>query len=359
MIIAILGTKGQFIKMAPIFLELEKRGHDYLFINAKQHVQSLEKMIDIFGTKKPDIEFWHYKEDITNVKQIIKWLFINTLQYSIGKKRKIFKFSGRNLILIHGDAPPVLLGVILSKFHKIDLAHIEAGLRSRNILSPFPEELIRIYADRKSTILFPLSDFALRNLKRRRKQIIFPIKRNTVYDSIKFTSKKSVESSKRNYVVYSIHRFETLISKSKLEFITELLLEISKTEKVIFPMHESTRRALIKNNLLKKFEDNESIEITPLFDYINFISLLKYSKYIVTDGGGPQEESHYLGVPCLVLRENTERKIWKNVYHVNFNFEKAISFTKNFKKYRLAEFDDKYSPSKEIVDILEKLGYTD
>jgi UDP-N-acetylglucosamine 2-epimerase (non-hydrolysing) len=355
----IIGTKGQYIKMAPILLELEKRNYDYLFINTKQHVESLNKMIKLFGTKQPDYEMWNFNRDITKIKEIVAWLGINSLKYTIGKGRKIFKSKGKNILLVHGDAPPVLLGLLLGKFHRIDIGHVEAGCRSHNLLAPFPEEIIRLLADKFSNILFSLSKFASVNLKRKHnRKTIFHFKRNTLFDSIRIANQKTKEKIANPFVLVSLHRFETLQSKAKMEKIVALLKQISQKDKIIFPIHESTKKAFERYNLLHEIKKIESIEIMPLLGYFSFISHVKQAKYFITDGGGPQEESHYLGTPSMILRETAER-VWANNYITGFDHEKIAYFLKNYEKYRTDYIDDDYSSSKIIVDILEKLEYVD
>lgn len=344
--------------MVPILIELEERGYDYNFINAKQHTKSLDKMIKLFNIKKPDDIMWNFNKDITTVKEIFKWLIINSTKYSFGSKKKIFKKKkNKNIILVHGDAPPVLLSLFLGKFHNIDLAHIEAGCRTHNILAPFPEEIIRIIADRLCNLLFPLSNFASVNvLNNSKSKMVFPMKRNTLYDAVNIALNKPQKSIAKSFVLASIHRFETITSQKKMKFIIDLLTKDIKNEKIIFPLHESTRSALIKYNLYNDLENNSNILVTSLMDYFTYISHIKNAKYLITDGSGPQEESHYLGVPCLLLRGNAERK-WDNNCLAGFNMNKINKFLKNPENYRTNPIRDDYSSSKLIVDILEKLGY--
>ena len=111
--------------MVPILIELEERGYDYNFINAKQHTKSLDKMIKLFNIKKTDTVMWNYGKDITTINEIFNWLIINSIKFSFGSMKKIFqKKKKKNILLVHGDAPPVLLGLFLGKFHK---EHYEWG----------------------------------------------------------------------------------------------------------------------------------------------------------------------------------------------------------------------------------------
>lgn len=357
MINILIGTKGQFIKMAPILLELEKRNIKYNFINAKQHGISLDKMIKSFKTNEPDNVMWNFGKDITNTKEIFRWLVINTLKYSFFFERKKFKKGRKDILLIHGDAPPVLLGLITGFFNLMDICHIEAGCRSHNLFAPFPEEIIRILADKFSKILFTMSHFASRNvIGKYENKLIFNLKKNTTYDAVRIALEFPNDTLKKHFVLVSIHRFETIQSKEKLEFIIDLIMRISEEEEIIFPLHESTKSSLIRYNLYEKIKLNKKILITDLMDYFTFINHIKEAKYLITDGGGPQEESHYLGTPSLILREETER-IWDNNCISGFDKNKIDSFLTNPKNYRSKFLINNYSPSKIIVDIIERLNY--
>ena len=150
MINVLVGTKGQLIKMAPIMKEMDRRGIEYNFINANQHTKILDEISKLFELKKPDFVLEGFEKDITNVREMLWWGSKNVWECGLSKKHRIFlKDKNTNILLVHGDAPPALLGLVLGKLNKLKIAHIEAGLRSRNIFQPFPEELIRIIVDKK------------------------------------------------------------------------------------------------------------------------------------------------------------------------------------------------------------------
>ena len=360
MINVLVGTKGQLIKMAPIMKEMDRRGIEYNFINANQHTKILDEISKLFELKKPDFVLEGFEKDITNVREMLWWGSKNVWECGLSKKHKIFlKDKNTNILLVHGDAPPALLGLVLGKLNKLKIAHIEAGLRSRNIFQPFPEELIRIIVDKNSDYLFSdgVNNGYQNLLKEKVKGKIYDTSLNTIFDAVKIatSSMKSIPTPKEEYVLVSIHRFETISSKKRMKSIINILKEISKNRLVIFPLHESTREKLKSFGLLNLLEKNTNIQTMPLLDYFSFITFMKNSIYLITDGGGPQEESCYLGTPCLLLREYTERTIHPNTCLAGFDENKIRLFIKNYENYRintfLKEFKD-YSPSKKIVDIL-------
>jgi UDP-N-acetylglucosamine 2-epimerase (non-hydrolysing) len=351
-----VGTKGQLIKMAPIMLEMDKRGIEYNYINAAQHTTILDEISGLFGLKKPDLVLDSVGKDITNIKEMLWWMSKNILKFGI-LKPSVFKKSGaKNILIVHGDAPPALLGAIIGKLNKFEIAHVESGERTYNKFEPFPEEIIRIIVDKVSTYLFACSDNAYSNLITEGvRGNIYNVKLNTGFDATKIaiSTKKNIHIPSDEYVLVSIHRFETISSKKRMKTILDIVNKISKNMLIVFPLHESTKSKLESFGYLSSVEQNENIQIMPLQDYFTFINLIKHSLYIVTDGGGPQQESYYLGIPCLLLREHTERNEYPNVYLAGFDEEKISLFINNYSDYKIkcSEISGCRS-SKNIVSIL-------
>ena len=124
----------------------------------------------------------------------------------------------------------------------------------------------------------------------------------------------------------------------------------------MFPVHESTKQRLLKYNYWRILINNENVFLLPLQNYFNFIHLINQCIFLITDGGGPQEESYYLNKPCLLFREHTERNYYKNCYLSEFNIQKLKYFVKNYYKFvSYKKFDNIKSPSEEIAKILEKM----
>lgn len=355
MIHIILGTKGQLIKMAPIMKELNDRSIEYNLISISQHGKILNEILNLFKLKEPNIVLCQREEDIAKVTEIFIWT-IKNLTKGLIKNRKIFKEKG-GICLIQGDAPPALLGMILAKINKSKIAHIEAGERTYHKLNPFPEEIIRVIVDKFSDIMFPSSKTSYKNLlKEENKGKIFKIKYNTVLDSVRIALKNKTKINYSNYVLTSIHRLETLLSKKFLKTVLRTIEKVSKTSVVVFPLHESTKNKIKLYNLEKILLNNKNIKFLPLQNYFNFINLINNSKYIVTDGGGPQQESYFLGKPCLLLRKKAEILYFPNVFLSEFKKEKIDYFINNYTDFKINNpiIYNNYFPSKEIIDILVK-----
>ena len=354
----LVGTKGQLIKIAPIVLEMDRRGIEYNFVNASQHTKILDEISGLFELKNPDFVLESVGKDITNVREIVWWGSKNIWKYGLSKTHKTFKTNKNDVLIVHGDAPPALLGLILGKSSKLKIAHVESGERTHNKFEPFPEEIIRVIVDRFSNYLFACSDEAYQNLMNEGvRGRIYNVKINTVFDALRtaLNSKKGLSPPNEEYALVSIHRFETISSKSRMKLIVKVVNEIAECVKVIFPLHESTKNKLNSFQLIDTLNKNANIEVMPLLDYFSFIKFIKNSSYVITDGGGPQQETYYLGVPCLLLREYTERLGYSNVFVAGFDKGKINYFIKNYNDYKinglLKELKD-YSPSKEIVRIL-------
>jgi len=348
----IIGTRAQAIKMAPVMKELDSRGIRYNFIDTGQHITGY--LLDLFGIRKPD--FLLNDKDITNFSQAFLWNIKNTLKLTLHRSKYFRDMNG--LCLIRGDTLTTLQGLIAGKFSGLRVAHIESGLRTRNVFEPFPEEIIRRIADRNSDILFVPSKEAHDNLiKENVKGQIINTKANTVLDSIRMALEKNneIEIPFSDYILVTIHRVENIYSRKRMKFIMRVLEKISKDEKILFILHKPTKEKLASYGLLSRLKKNKNIHILSIQDYFCFIKLIKNSKYLITDGGGPQEESYYLDTPCLLMRKKTERRSHPNVLLSEFNQAKVNYFIENYDRFKHnSDLLKKYKPSKIIVDYIEK-----
>lgn len=355
MIWALTGTKGQLIKIAPVLLELKKRNIEYKFIHAGQHAQIIMDLLKQFGLKKPDIYLYNVGEDVSNEKQIMSWLAANIYKYVIKKGKNLIGFKKNDLILNHGDAPPALLGVFLAKAYRVKSAHIEAGERTYNLFNPFPEEIIRRIVDRYSTYKFASSKESYRNLIHEKLQTYtFNIQENTLLDAVRFAIKqKGTLVYNTKFVLASIHRYETIRNKKKMSILVNFLNIISDRFPVVFPLHPSTESKLRKFKLLNQITSNENIIVSPLFPYVQFIQHINACQFIITDGGGPQQESYYLGKPCLVMRQTSERLSFQNVVLSKFDSRIVRDFVDNYHAYSIKKsIDLAIFPSCNIINIL-------
>jgi len=355
----LVGTKGQLIKMAPIMLEMDKRGIEYNFINIGQHTKILYDIIDVFGLKQPDLILNNASKDVANVKEMAFWIQRVAIRAFFLKNT----FRKNDICLIHGDPIPALLSSIIAKIKGAKIAHIESGERTHNLLNPFPEELSRRIIDKLSDFLFASSNESYQHLiDVKVKGEIYNLEYNTIIDSIRFAISKSKSldyALRKDYILVNIHRVENIYSNNRLNIMLSTIAYISESSEVIIIMHEALKNRLHKLNKLNTLKKNKNVELIPLQDYITNINLIKHSKYIINDGGAPQLESYFLNTPCLLMRGWMEQTGYSNVCLSKYDENTISNFIKNYDDYK-SEVDIQkiQSPSKKIVDILiGKLNY--
>lgn len=353
----ILGTKGQFIKMAPVIKELEKRDIKFNLIHTRQHTEITRVISQAFEIKKSSFFLVNQADDVVNILQLVVWFFkciVNGIRY----KKKLWK-NCKGICLIHGDTPSTLLGLVIAKINGIKVAHIESGLRSYLFFHPFPEEIIRIVTMKFADYLFAPSEWAYMNLVKMKVQgNKVNTNGNTVFDAIKYGIGEDSRFDKKDdkFVVATFHRVETLYHKKRFLFCIGVMEKISRRQKIIFVVHKPTMVRLKKYGLLSRITSNKNIVMKPYYEYFSFIHLIRKAEFVVVDGGGLQEETYYLNIPCLILRKKTERfyGLKETSYLSNFNFDEVDYFCENYKNFMRKEPLLDTNPSKKIVDILIK-----
>ena len=353
MIHVIIGTKAQLIKTAPVLAELKKRKIPFNFIFTGQHKETMIELRKIFDIKKPDYILYKGK-DITSIGQMVIWA-TRILWLTLKKKKEIFKNDSQGIVLVHGDTFSTLLGALMGKISRLKVGHIESGLRSFNLWHPFPEEITRLLVFRMSDVYFCPGAWAVKNLKKYKSQKI-NTEANTLLDALnlalKNESKIKVDIPQEKYCLVSVHRFENIFNRSQFEKIIKIIEKTALKMRVLIIMHPPTEKNLHKFGFYKRLKKNKNIELRPRYDYFQFIKLVNNSEFLMTDGGSNQEESFYLGHPCLILREATERKegLKTNVVLSKFNQKVIDKFINNPKHYQKKQVVFKISPSQKIVD---------
>ena len=360
MIHIMIGTKAQFIKMAPIMRELDRRALRFNFIDTGQHAGITGDLIEPFGLREPDIRLRGEKTSIVRLSEALAWAAESLGRVALRAdeiRRNVFQ-GEKGVCLIHGDTLTTLLSLLFARRCGIKVAHVEAGLRSFDLLDPFPEEMIRLIVMRYSDFLFAPSEWACENLKKMHLEgKTIHAGGNTIIDTLRFAASRfSGTRPAGPYVVATLHRVETLYSRSRLETVVALLERIGRERRVLFILHEPTRQQLIRRGLYAKLENLSSVELMPIQPYLTFLYLLGGADFIVTDGGSIQEESYYLNIPCLVMRAKTERTegLGVNVFLADFNDGKVGHFLNSLptlKRSSGPSFED-LRPSEVIVDHL-------
>ncbi|AFS83510.1 non-hydrolyzing UDP-N-acetylglucosamine 2-epimerase [Candidatus Nitrosopumilus sediminis] len=295
----ILGTRPEIIKMAPIIGELRRKKIHHFIIHSGQHYSyNLDKVFfEQLSLPKP-----HYKLEVGSASSGEQTALI------ISRAEKILKKNRPDIVLVQGDTNTVLGGAIAAKKLHIPVGHVEAGLRSYD--ESMPEELNRRLTDHCSDFLFVPTKKAQSILLGEGipKKKIF-LTGNTIVDSVKHNLKEITNFDKLNLIpkeffLVSLHRQENVDNPKRFKSIVEGLKKIKKEYNmpIIFPIHPRSKK------MAKKLKvDFKEINVIEPVNYLQFLHLQKNSRLVLTDSGGVQEESCILKIPCVTLRDNTER----------------------------------------------------
>ena len=340
-----IGTKAQALKCLPLIKYLSN-DHDVIIIDSGQHRKILDSIYS-----EADLKIkWHYlsnnQDNISTYKSGLIWFFkllISTLSDRTFNKCK-------SICIIHGDTGSTLLGLIWAKRNGIQAVHLESGLTSKKILDPFPEEIIRRIVARFSNILICFDNKSFQNLMnnyQNKKKFIKQVSENTISELLN-TDKVEHDSK---LITVTMHRTENLISKKNFKQFTKMLNELSNKYKINWYLHEPTE------NYLNKYKINlsKNISTLPLLKHKDFISELKKSGFVITDGGSIQEECYFLKIPTIIWRKNTERPyaLNENMLVSEFNIQRSYQFIEdNINKFLVLE-ELNFSPSEEIYLFLK------
>lgn len=308
-IVVVVGTRPNFIKITQFQKEFEKYGNffDYKLVHTGQHYD--ENMSKVFfgqlGLKKPDI--------ILDIKGKSPSDQIGTIIVRLGELLEEWK---PDLVIVVGDVNSTLAGAIAANKSNIRLAHLESGLRSYD--RAMPEEINRILTDSITDDFFITEQSGLDNLKTETKRAAnFHFVGNTMIDTLVAFEKEIGDSSilnelgieKERYALMTMHRPRNVDTKEKLLDLIKIIEFITQKESLVFPIHPRTKKSLEKWDLLSRVEGNVGTILAPPLGYLDFQKLITNSMMVITDSGGIQEETTYRRIPCLTLRNNTERPI--------------------------------------------------
>ena len=308
-ILVVIGTRPNFIKVTQFKKVVSHyKNIDLKIVHTGQHFD--HKMADVFFTQFnliPD-----YFLNITTTASA------NTQIAEIMMKLEQLVITDfkPDLIMVVGDVNSTVAAAITANKLNIKIAHVESGLRSYD--KTMPEEHNRIITDNITNYFLVTEQSGWDNLINDGvdKRHLFFVG-NTMIDTMVAFEKQIEESDilntlqlvQKKYVLITMHRPATVDTKDGLQKLLDLLLHISKSYKIVFPVHPRTLKNIENFNLKQEFEAIEELIFTLPLDYFAFQKLIKYSKFILTDSGGIQEESTFLKIPCLTLRPNTERPI--------------------------------------------------
>ena len=293
-ILHVVGARPNFVKMAPVYKSLKNLRVTQKILHSGQHYD--KNMSDDFfedlGIPKPDKNL--NVKGKTHAEQT-GFILVGVEKFLTACRPKI--------VCVYGDINTTLAAAISAKKLGIKIAHIESGLRSRDIT--MPEEQNRIMTDSISDIHFVTEKAGLENLAKEGKKDSCYFVGNTMIDSLKSLVDSIDVKKDSDYGVVTFHRPSNVDSKERLQKIIQILEEI-KSE-IYWPVHPRTLSALKKFRCLSRVKRIKGLKMIDPLSYNSFISLVKNSKFVITDSGGIQEETTYMGVPCITYRDSTER----------------------------------------------------
>lgn len=318
-VIQVVGARPNFMKVAPLHRAIKNlAGWTSKIVHTGQHFDA--KMSDVFFTQlelpTPDFFLGIGGGSHTEVTAKIMLAF-----------EKIVESEKPDLIIVVGDVTSTLACTLVAIKMGIPLAHVEAGLRSGD--RTMPEEINRILTDSVANYLFVTEQSGLDHLKREGvpdEKVFFTgnvmidslvryqekAKSSTILEELDLQSsdlENSSDTSQTDFIVMTMHRPANVDTENGLRAILELIeLSTAKT-KVVFPIHPRTRSNMAKFGLEDTLTQNKNLILTEPLGYLEFIQLMTHAKAILTDSGGIQEETTYLGIPCLTFRDSTERPI--------------------------------------------------
>lgn len=307
-VMTVFGTRPEAIKMAPIVLELAKHPDKITPVVAvtAQHREMLDQVLKLFHIK-PD-----YDLDIMAQGQT---LFDITTKAMQGLDKVLTK-EKPDIVLVHGDTTTTFAGALAAYYHQIPVGHVEAGLRTHNIYSPFPEEMNRKLTGCIAALNFAPTETSEHNLLSENvpAESIF-VTGNTVIDALHHTVRddfafadellQKIDFKNKRIILVTTHRRENLGEPMRHVYkaLRQLTEEFDDVE-VVFPVHKNPKVREVVNEELGGLDKVHLID--PL-DYEPFANLMHRAYLILTDSGGVQEEAPALGKPVLVLRDTTER----------------------------------------------------
>jgi UDP-N-acetylglucosamine 2-epimerase len=302
----IFGTRPEAIKMASLYHQLIQNDIETKVILTGQHKEMLEQVLSLFNIKSDyNIEIMKEKQELSELTGRL-----------IIELDKVIKQESLDYILVQGDTTSAFTGALVGFYNKIPVGHIEAGLRTGNIYSPFPEEINRKLIGPIADMHFAPTDVNVKNLIKEGISEEKILKcGNTVIDSLKWiiTNKSDIlkkirekyNINNKKYILLTMHRRENWGEPMK-EVLSAIKDYINQKENfyIVFPMHLNPKVRETINETMKDCKNKILLE--PL-EYLEFIAVMEKAHYIMTDSGGIQEEAPTLGKPTLVLRDTTER----------------------------------------------------
>ena len=304
-IMVVFGTRPEAIKMAPLVLELQKQKEviETITVVTAQHRQMLDQVLETFNIV-PD-----YDLDIMGKSQTL----LDITSKILNQLDPVIKKEKPDMVLVHGDTTTTFAASLVAFYNQVRIGHVEAGLRTFDKYSPYPEEMNRQMTDDLADLYFaPTSESKANLLKENHPESSIVVTGNTAIDALKLTVQENyhhevldqVDPAKK-VILVTMHRRENQGHPMRAVFgALREMVDQEPTIEVVYPVHLSPAVQEAANDLLG---DHDRIHLIEPLDVLDFHNLASRSYFIMSDSGGVQEEAPSLGKPVLVLRDTTER----------------------------------------------------
>ncbi len=309
-IVCVVGARPNFIKMAPLVRHIKEEWNETFeatLVHTGQHYD--ERLSQVFfeelGLPQPDVNLGVGSG--TAARQIAEIM---------QRFEEVLLWKKPDRVLVVGDVNSTLATALAAEKAGIPVAHVEAGLRSFD--RTMPEETNRVLTDRLSDLLFATEESAVQNLLKEgfEKERIF-LAGNVMIDALvghaheaeRSTILNRMNLAPQQYALMTLHRPANVDTREGMEKILALLFDLEKRIRVLFPIHPRTQTRMEAFGLASAFGALRNVALCEPVGYLDFIRLMRDAKMVLTDSGGIQEETTALGIPCLTLRENTERPV--------------------------------------------------
>ena len=307
-IAVIVGTRPEAVKMAPVIRALAKsKTLKPITVSTSQHQQMTHQILGSFGVKVDhDLRVMRKGQTL--------WDLSGRLVVKLGR---FFEANQVAAVLVQGDTTSAFFGGLCAFYHKIPVGHIEAGLRTHEMYSPFPEEMNRTLLGAVATWHFPPTQDAVRRLRAENiaAETIF-LTGNTVVDALRWMVPRCSDgplrkligaaAMKKKLILVTCHRRESL--GKPMAAVAGAIAKVARENAdtvVLFPVHPNPA---VRRTVMPLLENLPNVVLCEPLDYDTFLSCLKHAYLVLSDSGGVQEEATALGKPVLVLRESTERQ---------------------------------------------------
>ena len=373
MIHVFMGTMAEYIKTAPLLRLMDDAGVDYRLIDAGQHGLLNAEIRARLGVRDPDLCLGDDR-DMTTIGEVVRW--------SAGLVRRLrdrqwvrdHVFAGHpGVCVVHGDTPSTFLAAVMAHRAGLSVAHLEAGLRSGNVLNPFPEEMVRLVVMRLAEVLFAPDEIAVANLRRMKvKGEVVALPANTVVEALAHdlgqmhveagvmdptgTAPDRSQVEGTGPVIATLHRVENLKRAGRLQLFHDTLVRIAAEREVIFCMHGPTIQVMRPNGMEESLSA-AGVKVRGLASHREFLAMIAEAPYVITDGGSIQEEAALLGVPTLLWRKVSERPDGIGANVVVSEFDQAVidDFLADPMRHAVPPADLGVAPSEVILDRLQDL----